>query len=803
MSGTSSSAGAPVQPPFASPPIEPEELMSFGPEEGWSSFAALAVMLFTAALAIDDAAWAGYVRGNLTQTSFLPVGVLLALAVGALLAKSRLSTIRAHLVSATVGAAYLLVSISSVVSDAPALEVRLRALNVSVATFFNDVVVESSRSEQTSVFLLTLGALLWGAGQFAAFAVFRRQRPLPAVAVAAVPLLLNVSLTVRGQYLHVIVFAAAALLLLVRLNLLQQLRGWRERAVSEGSDVSGGFLRSGATFITVALVGSLALAASTSSAPLARAWKDLDSQMLEIGYEIHRVMGGVTGEARGPNTLLAPANVIQDRWQSSDAIEFTAIIGDGVASYWRGYTFDYFDGRAWEAHDRQRSVVPRDEDVLGPTAESLANAPGRRLVQVQVTPQAIGGHSFVAPDGPLSLSQPVELERHGEEDGWPGGFVTGRLLDGLIEGVPYTVQAMVRETAGPGKLTANKLAAAGVLYPKWVYERYTSIPEGSIGDRTRTTAQLIVDRLPEGRRDPYHIAKAIQDFLRSEPFKYTTDVSGLCAGESSYVECFLGAGMRQGFCQHFASAMVMMLRAQNVPARYVLGYLPGRQRSDGVWEVPRSAAHAWVEVYFPGYGWVQFDPTPGNTENLNQPTALEPGPPVATSPPVGPPPTPGFVPPEGDIGAGGLLPDTPPTAGGGPASALVMATIVGLAALLLLVLVGVAQLRRVPRTEPEVAYRSVARLAARLGYAPRPSQTAYEYADALGDVLPTLRPDLQLVATAKVETTYGRREMRAEVLYKVRRAYRRVRLGLLRLLFRRPRLLSRWPRLSRGPRDLS
>ena len=59
----------------------------------------------------------------------------------------------------------------------------------------------------------------------------------------------------------------------------------------------------------------------------------------------------------------------------------------------------------------------------------------------------------------------------------------------------------------------------------------------------------------------------------------------------------------------------MLLRELGVPARYVLGYLPGHEQEDGSFRVDRSASHAWVEVYFPRYGWVEFDPTPGNAEN--------------------------------------------------------------------------------------------------------------------------------------------------------------------------------------------
>jgi hypothetical protein len=86
---------------------------------------------------------------------------------------------------------------------------------------------------------------------------------------------------------------------------------------------------------------------------------------------------------------------------------------------------------------------------------------------------------------------------------------------------------------------------------------------------------------------------------------------------------------------------------------------------------------------------------------------------------------------------------------------------------------------------PETAWRGVSRLAARFGFGPRPTQTVYEYAGALGDVLPGARPSLETVARAKVEVAYGRRAMSSDRLIALRDAQRRLRVNLLRLALKR------------------
>jgi hypothetical protein len=128
----------------------------------------------------------------------------------------------------------------------------------------------------------------------------------------------------------------------------------------------------------------------------------------------------------------------------------------------------------------------------------------------------------------------------------------------------------------------------------------------------------------------------------------------------------------------------------------------------------------------------------------------------------------------------------PPTTGGNGTNnqALIVVTIILLIAVLL---VAFLAWRRGPRSAstPDGVYASIANLARRFGFGPRPTQTAYEYATALGEILPMVRPELQTVATAKVEVAYGRRALGDDRLRTLRDSYRRLRVQLLRLAFRR------------------
>ena len=763
-----------------------------GPREGWMTLFAVGLMMLIVALAIDGSRWAGMVPGSATdtQTRFLPVAALLGVLVGALLAKRTVRPIVAHVIGSLLGAAYLLVAVAGTISRAPALELRLGALNESVSSFISEVFVAGTRSSETSVFLLVTGALVWGAGQFASFTVFRRHRAGPPIVLAGLMLLLNVSITAENQYVHVMIFAAAALLLLMRLNLFEQAREWRVRGMRDVAELSESFLRSGAVMVALVIVASITLAANASSAPLARAWNDVDEQLVEIGTSVNRVLGGVTGPARGPNVMFTPSQTIRDFWQESTQEVFTATVSDGIGRRWRGATYDSFDGRTWQQLDRQASLVEPGEVLLSETVDGAPSGPGWSDVDVSVTPLALGGDVFVAPYYPRSVSQPAELLTHG-----PGGpFVSGKLAFGLQSGVSYDVEATVRRTTGSGRLTASQLASEGTTYAPWV-ERYREVRPGSTGERTQQVARAILESVPASKRNPYHIAEAVQNYLYGGGgFTYKTDVRGLCDGQN-LVDCFLE--MKQGYCEYFATAMVMLLRELNIPARYVVGYLPGREQPDGSWLVDGSAAHAWVEVYFPRSGWVEFDPTPGNQENGQAPTRLPAGEPLPSTPPIDPDG------PGGGLGGGfacernpfdpecredeGETPTAAEPAVPPPGPNILTPILLGLVGLFAGGVLLFALYRRVPTTEPSLAFNSLSRLAGRLGYGPRPAQTTYEYADRLGDLVPVARNDLRLIAMAKVESTYARRAPGDSTVEMIANAYRRARVGLLRLIVRRGR----------------
>jgi hypothetical protein len=754
------------------------------PTEGWSSVLLLAVMLLTVGLAVDDSRWAGNSPAGGSQTGFVPVALLLAGLIGFVLARSRVSTLSGHVLSSVVGGGFILIAAANSISVAPSVLGRLQDLAESASIFFNDVFVLGARSTETSAFLLAIGAVAWTTGYFSAWNVFRRGRATPAVVATGLVMLINMSITARIQYSHLIVLSVAAMLLLVRINLAHQQLGWRRRHIGDGSDVSGLFLRGGVLFVALTLAGAITLAATASSAPLANVWRNMDDQLVSISLAVNRLVGGVTGSTKQTGGLFTSAETIRGVWESDRRVIFTDLPSDGEGHYWRGAAYDSFDGQTWSQPDRPALDVAAGESLLAGTADNIPDtSPGRKKVSIQVTSLDLAGGTVLAPDSPFQVDRPT----HVRTDGQGGPLLTIDFNGAISPGDTYTITSLVPSTnVNAGSITAADLAGAGVDYPAWA-EPYAEVAPNTMGKAATATADSIAAKLPADQRDPYHVADAIQRYLDHDGgFRYQTDVRGLC-GRESVVDCLLRT--KVGYCQHFATVMVMMLRHEQIPARFVEGYLPGKRLPDGHFEVDASAAHAWVEAYFPKYGWVRFDPTPGNQENGRAATLLpagtppsspkpgQTGPQVPTfhrDPPVTGPDVPSQVPPR-------VQPVPASPANPGVIGPLAVGGLLVGAVLLALF----ARRRRLFSPEPDLAYRGVARMAGRFGYGPRPHQTAYEYAGTLSEVLPRITEELQIVALARVETVYARRPPHGAALARLRTAYRKVRLGLLRLFLRR------------------
>jgi transglutaminase-like putative cysteine protease len=753
------------------------------PGEGWLTYVLVTVMAVTVAWSIDDAAW---VLGNPDYGDFYQQAAILGVLVGFIGAKARWPRWASHLFGAAVAAIVLPVFVGQVLlpEGSGSLYDAYRATSGAVINAWVDLAILNRQvTPEIGHFILAISIIVWSVAQFASYAVFGHRRPLDAVIVVGIVLLGNMALTINDQLSMLVVYSIAGLGVLTRTHAFEEQTTWIRRHIGDASTVRSLYLRGGAVFISIAVVGSLGLTASASSAPLAGAWTGFNQRLVELSQSLQRFLP-FGGASRNVGFGFGTSARITGQWETNHSLQMTIHVapGDTTHPYWRAVAYDHFDIAAWSQTKPETVDVPTGEQALLGLGDDPNELGNRREFQYTVAPSDYRGGYVLSPAEPGTFDTSTKVDLVGN-----GRFSSLR-LDDVNRG--YVGVSFLPVTGNnPGDRNSNALRAAGQNYPSDITQLYTVVPDGTLGQKSLELLEDIKTQAKQTARGgtvtPFDLAETMQNELQT--FKYSPDVRSLPCTGISVVECF--ARYKEGYCQYYASTMAMLLRQEGIPTRLVEGFLPGqRDLRTGQEEIFTDGAHAWVEVYFPGFGWQAFDPTGGGRAQV---VPLPSGPPVVKTPaPTGP----------GGSAAAGIpsgprREDNEGGAAQGGGTARGSANVGLLAALAVLLLLALAALvfviwQRGPRGEltAESAWRSVSRLAGRFGFGPRPTQTVYEYAGALGDILPSARPELQTVARAKVEVAYGHRQLGSDRMHSLREAQRRLRIALLRLAFRRRRL---------------
>jgi transglutaminase-like putative cysteine protease len=307
--------------------------------------------------------------------------------------------------------------------------------------------------------------------------------------------------------------------------------------------------------------------------------------------------------------------------------------------YWKAQNLDFFDGESWT--ESQNSSAPLKQYPGEPGDLSQANR--RRWLQpIEVSVRNLRSGEVVAAGAPLSST----VLPRGAEFRAPGNLVaSGR---SLRRGDLYRARVYAPEPP------ASQLRVAGTGYEDWLDEyRLVRVPEPAafspsgnlvrfpaFGDEesdpdvvrgsgarigepaldlvtgsSLSRAWGLAQELRARSTSPYDFVQEVEDHLNSEAFTYTETPPP--NGEN--LDGFL-FDAKEGFCQQYSGAMALLLRLGGVPARVSAGFTSGsRDAKTKEWVVRDLDAHSWVEAWFPGHGWVTFDPTPAAAPARSQP----------------------------------------------------------------------------------------------------------------------------------------------------------------------------------------
>ncbi|QNG38306.1 transglutaminase domain-containing protein [Geodermatophilaceae bacterium NBWT11] len=307
--------------------------------------------------------------------------------------------------------------------------------------------------------------------------------------------------------------------------------------------------------------------------------------------------GDGPGGGSSTGTALDPQAALQGQLTQPTPIDLLTLDTTVVdPEYLRAVALDEYTDEGWGIGNLDGTTSVADSDELAP----LPGGVDSRRVTARITAVEHADRFLPVFASPLSV-EVTEDDGEGSDDGpWrldaDSSTVFGR--DGArTSGRSWEV---VAQEARP---TAGQLAQSRPLpADDPLQAAYTALPELD----PRVTA--LVDQLTDDGQSPAERVQAVYGFLtdRANGFVYSLTTEPGTTGDdlADFLE------LRRGYCEQYAGAMAVLTRAAGVPSRVVLGYTPGDRQPDGTRLITTADAHAWVEVWFDGLGWVPYDPTP-------------------------------------------------------------------------------------------------------------------------------------------------------------------------------------------------
>ena len=567
--------------------------------------AAAALLVLQAPLSVVQAAWVP----NLEPLPRLALGGLLA---GYLIERTRVPALFGLPLVTVLG----LEAVTYVYTQLPAsgsLSERVDWLISHVGAWL-DVVAGGGVSNDPLVFALAMATLAWLLGEITAWLLFRDNAPWLAVVFNGVALLMNLSYAPAGLLGYVTWFGFAACVLLAAQQLAQRTELWRRAQLRVDWRIIANVLLGTGLAAGGLLSVAWALPSGVTSPAVASGWDRLTSPWQDMEQEFDRWFAALNGSdhtARGLSfgRTLAPRGAFD--LGDTPVLQVNA----SVPLYLRATTADRYAGQAITSSETTTTSADASTDLLPQDGVPL----GRTPLPVQVKVLASRTSVAFAPDAPLRFNQSIELDTRGT----PEDIATIRLDVPVQQNQDYALVAAVSTAS------AQELRAAGEAYPDWVHQRYLQLP--------RRLPRRLIDLAHQavgGATSAFDKAVALESFLRDN-YTYSTHVANV-PPDQDWVDYFLFES-KQGYCDYFATAMVVLLRMEGVPARVASGFAPGEfDPSTNSSIVRENHAHSWVEVYFPRYGWITFEPSsirpiPVRPEEPPQPAEATPPPAASAS----------------------------------------------------------------------------------------------------------------------------------------------------------------------------
>jgi flagellar biosynthesis protein FliQ len=747
--------------------------------EDWLTFGAAVLAFVSVAMSLQDAHW-------VKDMPPLWPTMLAGLLVGMLAARTRMHAAFLHPLALLVGVLVVILMAQTFADGANIVE-RINDFRIRMRDWFQ-VVVSGDISNDNLPFVTLVQGLCCLSAYMAAWSIYRWRSPWPAIVPGGIVILANISFLEGHPSGWFVTFLFGAIVLIARLYLQRRQNRWQRQGV-EYPD----FLSLSAIQLTILSAGLVIFAAwqlplggqtSASEALFGKMVQPITDQSSTFVRLFHNIEAK---KGLGLHSFGDYLTVQSDIQLGNRPVAQVTVkdLPDGKAALIRATSYDTYTGAGWKTADRDTNDLAARDDATGKDAVQF-----QQRAIVSATVRLLDSSNTLFTVGtPLKANVDAHAETAKNVPGDVERLESKASLDG---GDSYATQGSV-STATAAELQA----AGGNDYPAAIRERYLQLPK-ELPARVKEAAAQIGHK--DGAKDAYDEAVNIATYLQTLPFDLTVPIP---PPGQDMVDYFL-FDAKKGYFDYNSTSMAVMLRAIGVPARVAVGFvLDPKEKKGDTFTVTRQDTFSWVEVYFPNYGWVTFNPTP-----------------VTSTQGPGGKPTPGtgltgpnVIPP---VGFNGLFPPTPegkdpnaatdktinqsPDIHSGPPWTLIW-SFVGLVIALIVAAIairigwnhGLKDLDR--RSQLWTKVQRAARLA---GIRSRPYETPREFSRRVGIVVQREAEAKQL-ADAYEEARYGRPDSRKVDTGAAERAYAMLRNTLLGGILRRRELKQREKEIDYRP----
>lgn len=575
----------------------------------WQEWGIILLLFLALAIpvgSIEQARW-------ITPHPSLILVLALALLTSWVLGKSRLKGLIVHPLTVTLGVAVTIWQGSNLFPS-PEIAVRVSQLMVALQSWWQ-AISSAQPAEGTAHFAVLLIFFTWMMGYISTQFILQRRNAWIAVCLGAIALLANLSNLPEQRFTSFYAYALVALFL-VGMTSLSKHRDWfKERGIAYPNPSTAHFAASLLCLSTLAILAAwltpeVRVQQFESFVGTKTLWsKDIEKYFDNFFASVPAKQFFLKSDAK--STL----RFGDSSFNRGDLLEFAVISKEPL--YLRTRMYDSYISSGWTGSNATEHMHRQ-----GVPSSSNGDVSKRSQITYSVVPKMktdilLTGGEFVSSNIPVSVKTLAPPSFDPARSTLSDDTVSITSLHPLKPERRYTV------TTSISSATPEDLSRTDGEYPPWVTDYYLQLPP-TFPARVRQ----LTERITGGARTPYDKALAVKQYLSQ--INYSLDVKAPPRGADG-VDYFLFTE-KSGNCVQFASAMAVMLRSLDIPTRVLSGYAPGEwDTTTESYLLTSKERHAWPEVYFSGYGWVGFDPTP---EATNGPEPLLTGSGALTAPPA-------------------------------------------------------------------------------------------------------------------------------------------------------------------------